>query len=52
MSEIADSSSVSADQAQVYFLGLADVLRELGYHDLLGRLAEIYLDFREVELSR
>ncbi|AEJ41588.1 hypothetical protein TPY_3436 [Sulfobacillus acidophilus TPY] len=35
------------DEAQGHFLALADLLRELGRTDLLGRLAELYLEFRE-----
>jgi hypothetical protein len=35
-----------ADEARGYFFALAEVLRELEESDLLGRLAELYKDFR------
>ncbi|MCL4494161.1 MAG: hypothetical protein M1294_05025 [Firmicutes bacterium] len=37
------------DEARGYFLDLAEVLRELGQGELLGRLAELYIDFRQIE---
>lgn len=42
----------TADEAQGHFLALADLLREMGLDDLLGRLAEIYLDFRQSDSYR
>ncbi len=37
------------DEARGYFFALAEVLRELEQSDLLGRLAELYKDFRLIE---
>ncbi|WP_176213259.1 hypothetical protein [Sulfobacillus thermosulfidooxidans] len=42
-------SELLADEARGYFLALADVLRELGQGELLGRLAELYMDFRQID---
>jgi hypothetical protein len=43
------NSDILADEARSYFLALADVLRELDQDDLLGRLAELYMDFRQID---
>ncbi len=37
------------DEAHGHFLALADLLREMGLNDMLGRLAELYLEFRDAE---
>lgn len=39
------------DAAQGHFLALADILRDLGFEDIFGRLAELYCEFREVPPS-
>ncbi len=36
------------DEAQGHFLALADILRDLGFDDIFGRMAELYCDFRDV----
>ncbi|MCY0907536.1 hypothetical protein [Sulfobacillus sp. hq2] len=43
------NSDLLADEARGYFLALADVLRELDQADLLGRLAELYMEFRQID---
>jgi len=35
------------EQAQGHFLALADILRDLEFEDIFGRLAELYCDFRD-----
>ncbi|MBX5466340.1 MAG: hypothetical protein K6U14_02430 [Firmicutes bacterium] len=42
----------NTDEAQGHFLALAELLRDMGMQDLLGRLAELYLEFRQTETFR
>jgi hypothetical protein len=43
------NSDLLADEARGHFLALAEVLRELEQEDLLGRLAQLYMDFRQID---
>lgn len=43
-----DDFDTQYDQAQGHFLALADVLRDMGFEDMFGRLAELYYDFRNL----
>lgn len=48
---MSDIEMMARDEAQGHFLALADLLREMGNFDLLGRLAELYMDFRQTDFS-
>lgn len=37
----------TSDEAQGHFLALAELLRDMGMQDLFGRLAELYIEFRQ-----
>lgn len=39
----------TSDEAQGHFLALAELLHEMGMQDLFGRLAELYIEFRQSE---